>query len=411
MSDFGRLVRDHRKRNALTQDEAAARVKVSRVTFTQWESGRHLPTEHRVHELDQLLEADGVLITTAEQIRAGASRRPVEAASGPVAPGRPLRQVLLDVRGALLDQLPPQDEGRTGWRHNLVASTEPEPISVLSTMYGLKTLAMLNVVDACRHAVARYVMNQAFRDGGGRLKGWTASSQHEPRLETTGSAFDALLLAGVEVSVDDILRVTRELLDETARQRPAALCIGLEPLLRVAPDSPIAEELVRLLLDNRMEFPEFGGARLWPEKRLSREQPMVDASIAHTARAIAVLRQAPPELVGDSVSVAESWLAGQTNLDGVSERIRRRLPDGVTEDLAMHHFTAAQVVRALAGAESPDHVAMDRALLVVWERFDTARHMWAWGNGDAPVWMLADGVAAVREAAQARYLVPVERGI
>src|SRR3954453_18485852 len=66
---FGALLRDLRERRALTQADIAAKVGVSRATFTQWETGRHLPISQRLHELDRLLDADGELVAAAEQLR------------------------------------------------------------------------------------------------------------------------------------------------------------------------------------------------------------------------------------------------------------------------------------------------------------------------------------------------------
>jgi hypothetical protein len=97
--------------------------------------------------------------------------------------------------------------------------------------------------------------------------------------------------------------------------------------------------------------------------------------------------------------VAEAWLAEQTNLGGVTEIVKRTSDDGAREDLAFHHFTPALVVQALARAERPDLRALNRALRLVWERYDPRLHLWAWGNGDVPVWMLVDAISALQAAA------------
>lgn len=398
LTRFGDVLRRHREGRALTQDRAAAGMNVSRATFTQWELGKHLPAEQRVLQLDLMLEAGGELVAAAAEVRsAGPRTRPVDISGGT----RSLMRVLQETRQAFLKQIYRDSEGRPlGWRHNLVES--PERATMVSTIYGLKVLALLGGPDAGTAPVVERVMRAGLAEG--RITGWAASTQFAPRLEATGAAFDALLRAGVLLDVDEIIRVIDDLLDDTARERPLILAMGLEPLLRIAPDSLLAADMVRALLDSRRDF---GGVLLWPEKSLHRDQPLVGASVAHTARAITILRDAPGELVGDAVVVAEEWLARQSNIDGVTEIIRRSFSEGSREEITLHHFTSAWVVRALAGAAVPDRTAITRALEVVWKRYDPQHHLWAWGNGDVPVWMLADALAAVQEAAFALSATPI----
>ncbi len=194
--------------------------------------------------------------------------------------------------------------------------------------------------------------------------------------------------------------------DEIARERPFILTLALRPLMRIAPEAPLTQRIVRLLLDLRRDF---DGVGLWTEKALPGEQPMVEPSVAHTAYAVSALRLAEAELVADAIAPAEKWLATPLNLGGVTEIVRRTRPDGDPEELAFHHFTAALVVRALAGAERPDRPAIERALQVVWERYDYTRHLFTWGNGDTPVWLLQEAVEAVQDAAFALFTAPADR--
>lgn len=393
--EFARLLKDRRERSGLTQSTAASRLGVKRATFTQWESARHLPAMARVHELDRLLNADGDLVAAAERAR-GEPRLQAVASETATAPdaARSLLQVFKDTRKAFLAQLCEDRRGRPGWRHNLVPSDESP--STLSTAYGLGVLAMLGGPDANTPAVVDNVLERAYRDDGGRLVGWKARTQHGPRLETTSTAIDALQRAGVPIAVDDVLRMVRNLLDESARERPFVLTTALRPVLRVAPDSTLARELVGALLDARIDI---DGMRLWPEKRLGRQQLLLDPSVVHTARAVTVLRDAPGELVGEAVEVAEQWLAGTENLGGVTEIIRRREGPEGREEFTLDHFTSAWVARALAGSAHPDRRRITHVLKFVWERYDPQHHFWAWGNGDVPVWMLGDAVAALQETA------------
>jgi transcriptional regulator with XRE-family HTH domain len=383
----------------MTQAEAAEKVGVSRVTFGQWESGKYLPQPQRLHELDELLAAAGGLIAIADEVRPAPHAR-ADASEPATGGGGSLLRILADIRRAFLDQLDMAGPSRLGWRHNLVPSDERP--STISTAYGLKVLAMLGGPDARTPAVVKSVLEHAVRTDG-RLVGWRARVQSEPRLETTAPALDALLHAGVPIAVDDVLRVVRDLLDDTALQRPFILTTALEPVLRVAPDSPLAAELVQRLLDTRLEI---DGHRLWPEKLLRRDQPLLAPSVAHTARAVTVLRNAPQQLLGDAVTAAEQWLAGVEDINGVSEIIRRDLSPDRREELTIHHFTSAWVVRGLASGADPDRARINRALDFVWRRYDPNVHFWAWDNGDVPVWMLADAVAALQESAFALHPGP-----
>jgi transcriptional regulator with XRE-family HTH domain len=399
---FGETLRRFREMRTMTQAALAARVGVSRATFTQWESGRHMPLGQRVRELDKLLGANGGLIAAAEQVRPG-QRAPIPHVPVPAGAGRrSVLQVLKDTRRAFLDQLQYDDSGPVGWPRNLVQSDDGP--SVLSTVYGLKVLALLGGPDARTPAVVEHVLRSAVRSDDGRLVGWLARVQVQPRLETTGAALDGLLHAGVAIPVDDVVRMLRGLADDTTRQRPFILATALEPLLRVAPDSDLAADLVQALLDSRIDFE---GVLLWPEKRLHRDQPLLAASVAHTARALTVLRNAPSELLGDAVTSAEQWIANVDNVNGVSEVIRRGLGQDRREELTINHFTSAWVVRALAGMPAPDPRRIRFALDHVWERYHAPSHFWAWGNGDVPVWMLGDAVAAVQDAALALSSGPV----
>jgi DNA-binding XRE family transcriptional regulator len=406
-TSFGELLRTYRQRAGKTQSEAAHLVGVSRATFAQWETNRHLPSEENVHELDRHLSAGGALAEAAEQARPGPARlRPLERIEpAPPIGSRSVIQVLRDARLALLEQLCQDKQGRpTGWRHNLVPSDEPP--SVVSTAYGLKTLAIHGGPDHRTAAAVSWVFDKAVVEDGRRI-GWRSRQQVAPRMEITGSVLDALLRAGVEVPADEVVRMLDRLVDETTLARPTILSTTLEPLLRVAPEAELTTRLIRALLDCRVDF---NGTLLWPEKRLHRDQPMLTASVAHTAHAVAVLRAAPDNLVKDALAMAEQWISEADDLNGVTEIIRRDLDADRREELTLHRFTSTWVARALAGAGVPDQRRIEHALGYVWERYDPGLNLWAWGNGDVPVWMLADAVAALHDAALALHTGPAPTG-
>jgi transcriptional regulator with XRE-family HTH domain len=400
VENFGDLLRQHREQRGLTQEAAAALVGVSRATFTQWETRKHLPSVGRTNELDQALRAGGALAAALQAARAPRGRTTEQRVVKPSGPT--LLQVTRNARRVLREQLCFDEDGRAvGWRHNLVPSQEPP--STLSTIFGIGALARVGGPDQNTPAIVDRIVRMGV-EGDGTITGWRFSVQDGPRLEATAPAIDFLLRAGVPLDVSRILYVLGDQLqDATARERPFILTMALEPLLRVAPDADLTRRVVGLLLDVRQEF---DGVLLWTEKTVERDQPMVEPSVAHTARAVSVLREAEPDLVGDAVTSAEEWLSTRTNLGGVTEIVRRTLPGGHREELAFHHFTAALVARALSGAERPDRAAIERALSVVWERYDPSLHLWTWSNGDTPVWLLEEAVEAVQDAALALTTAP-----
>ena len=273
----------------------------------------------------------------------------------------------------------------------------------MSTAEGLRVLAIHGGPDSRTPAVVRWVLDRAVVEDGRRI-GWRARAQVAPRMEITAEVIDSLLRAGVALAVDDIVGMLGELVDETTLARPTILSTALGPLLRVAPDAELTTRLIRALLDCRVDF---AGTLLWPEKRLHRDQPLLTPSVPHTAHAVAVLRAAPGDLVGDAVAAAEQWVTGADDLNGVTEIIRRDLDvERFQESLPLHRFTSTWVVRALAGAATADRRRIEHALGHVWGRYEPDLHLWAWGNGDAPVWMLADAVAALHDAALALHTAP-----
>jgi hypothetical protein len=110
------------------------------------------------------------------------------------------------------------------------------------------------------------------------------------------------------------------------------------------------------------------------------------------------------------LAMAEQWISEADDLNGVTEIIRRDLDADRREELTLHRFTSTWVARALAGAGVPDQRRIEHALGYVWERYDPGLNLWAWGNGDVPVWMLADAVAALHDAALALHTGPAPTG-
>jgi hypothetical protein len=193
----------------------------------------------------------------------------------------------------------------------------------------------------------------------------------------------------------------------------------LETVLDLRPDSPLATDLIRSLLDARhVHDPD--GRQLWSQKA-EPELVSPDPSVAHTARAVCVLARAQTMgMVGetlagevqDAVAIALDWLLSRSgsDLDNTSENVERTV-DGRTEVLYLRHFTPSWVLRAvLLAGERPTHPTALDALDHMWRYYSDGHSLWRWETGDLPVWMTFDAVAALRLAALASFTPSTARG-
>ncbi len=112
---------------------------------------------------------------------------------------------------------------------------------------------------------------------------------------------------GADLDVNEAITGLRDLLDDTARTRPVILTTALDAVLRLAPDSDLVTMLVDALLGLRIDFE--GGASLWPEKVVERWQPKLQASVAHTARAINACGTRPVMHAGRPSWPEKEWIA------------------------------------------------------------------------------------------------------
>jgi hypothetical protein len=146
----------------------------------------------------------------------------------------------------------------------------------------------------------------------------------------------------------------------------------------------------------------YGSLLLWPEKA----EPLLVSpapSVAHTARAVRVLANAqeirPSSQIREALEQAVAWLSEEPDLHNAYEVIERPVK-GDLEAVYIRHFTAAWVVKALVSASVPAaHPAVSSAAAQVWKSYggDTPA-LWAWDNGDLPIWMTMDAVEALRLA-------------
>ncbi len=390
---FGDELRARREQRNLTQADVAARLGVKRETISHWESGRHLPARKRLEALDAVLAGDDPLQELAEHER--------EAPAPPPRPTESLLSVFRRVQAALERHLQRDSAGRPlGWCHNLQSSRAPTPVS---TAHGIRALLLIDETSTTKLGqLGDRLRDMAKPDGG-----WATSDQMLSRPEAMALVIDALVRIDPKADVAAHLELLERRLDDEAWARPMILAGVLQTLLDLRPDAPLTDKVMRALLDSRQaEGPR--GARLWSQKI---EEGLADPrpSTVHCARAVEVLGRARhmgvivPELADeadDALGTVVGWLRAQRSFEPTSEYINR--PGSQGDNLYFRHFTSAWVVRALLlNHTPPDDPALVAALRQVWHEFNTKRALWRWSNGDLPIWMTFDGIAALRLAALA----------
>ena len=254
--------------------------------------------------------------------------------------------------------------------------------------------------------MVRWVLDRAVVEDGRRI-GWRARAQVAPRMEITAEVIDSLLRAGVALAVDDIVRMLGELVDETTAVGASYFGVRLSGLCsasRRMRSSP--QRLIRALLDGRVDF---AGTLLWPKKRLHRDEPLLTPSVPHTAHAVAVLRAAPGDLVGDAVAAAEQWVTGADDLNGVTEIIRRDLDVELFLGQPGCPCTASRPRGLSAPSPAPPRptgAGSRRARPRLGALRPRSSPPGLGKRLTAPVWMLADAVAALHDAALALHTAP-----
>lgn len=394
-TQFGDELRRLRRRKRETQAKTSDAVNVSRGTLAQWETGRHLPSSDHARLLDLHLGSGSHLFDLAEQARLPLRPRASSAVDVPAVFGTStVLQVFRAVGRGLVEHLIVDDQGKpTGWRHNLQQSQQQ---TALSTAYGIKAMLVVGEPHVDLHALETSLRSMREPHGG-----WFSRSQGQPRPEVTATVLDALFRIGTPIPVEEALGLLESLLDDFSRTRPFILSSVLQTVVRLRPDSPLTHMLIDSLLAARQDF---NGVLLWPEKV---EAGLVkpDASLIHTARAVTAL-QAALEVhhradLHDAVGTALDWIVNRPgDDDGVTEQLTHPNKSGQSQ-LAIRHFTSAWVAQALAQSTSAPADRTRRALRTLFERYVPETGLWAWGNGDLPIWMTHDAVAALRCASLA----------
>ena len=107
----------------------------------------------------------------------------------------------------------------------------------------------------------------------------------------------------------------------------------------------------------------------------------------------------PADPVREALEQAVAWLIEQPDLHNAYEVVERELHDR-PEVVHVRHFTAAWMVKALVSAGVPtSHPTVSNAVAQIWDSYDgTTAALWAWENGDQPIWMTFDAIDALRLA-------------
>lgn len=375
-ASLGAELRRLRGAAGLSQRDVATELGVQRPTLSQWESDKHKPSVEHLSKLDELYGANGDLAGYRE----------------PVSERLSYAELSRRVADSLIAHLERDRDGSPlGWSHDL-AGRGPTP---LSTAFVLRTLQMLDHtarVDV--HAIAGRLA-QRHEDGGwSNRPGWVKPEAHAVVLT-------AMAGLGQVADVDSELSRLEDSLDDFATSRPYIIATALECVLAIRPESTMADRLTAALLAARTDFRDEG--RLWAmdaSANLGRVQP----SLAHTARAITVLKQVHGDThraeVDKAVEAALAWViendgAGADN--GVTE-ILRSVPGDRSADVPVNHFTASWTLRALAGIGNVPPRRRQAALDELWRCYVPEEGLWAWMSvGSLPSWMTYHAVAALQD--------------
>jgi|SRR5271165_1795931 len=387
-----RTLRTRRK----TVEQAAAKLGVPPTEVARWAAGEDLPSGPQARSLDEYLTARGAIMNLAAELRSRPDRPAPRLVPVPLpSPSAPtLLQTFQNVASALRDCLTKDADGRpTGWPGDL--RQLPGKATPASTAYGIKTMLLLeDGLAADLIPVAESLRKMAVPAGG-----YAAHAQSKARPEATAAVLNALRRIAVTDGFDDHIAQMERDLGDFEKYRPFILTTMLETCLLLKPGTKLVEILVDSLLAARRPY---GDLLLWPEKA---EPLLIDPnpSVAHTARAVAVLASVqairPMSLVQEAMEQAMAWLIEQRDLHNAYE-VTERTVEGKPELVHVRHFTAAWVVKALVSAGAPAaHPAVSHAVAGIWSSYggDTAA-LWAWDNGDLPIWMTFDAIDALRLA-------------
>ena len=390
-TELTKTLRTRRK----TIEQAAAQLGVPASEVARWAAGKDLPSGPQARSLDEYLTARGAILNLADELRSRPDRPGPRLVPVPLpSPSAPtLLQTFQNVARALRDCLITDADGRpTGWPGDL--RERPGKATPASTAYGIKTMLLLeDGLAADLIPVAESLRKMAVPAGG-----YAGHAQSRARPEATAAVLNALRRIAATDGFDDHIAQMERDLGDFEKYRPFILTTMLETSLLLKPGTELVKTLVDSLLAARRPY---GDLLLWPEKA---EPLLIDPnpSVAHTARAVGVLASVQAirlsSRVQEAIEQAVAWLIEQRDLHNAYE-VTERLVDGTPEPVYVRHFTAAWVVKALVSAGVPAaHQAVRSAVARIWDSYGDTAALWAWDNGDLPIWMTFDAIEALRLA-------------
>jgi hypothetical protein len=393
---FGAELANTLRTRGRTIEQAAAKLGVPPAEVARWAAGENLPSVPQARSLDRYLTARGAIQNFAAEVRSRPDRPGPRLVPVPVpSPSAPtLLQTFQNVALALRGGLARDAGGRpTGWPPDL--RVLPGEATAASTAYGIKTMLLLEDGLAADLIPVTESLAKMARPHGG----FAGHEQSEPRPESTAAVLSALRRIAAADDFGTHMAQMERGLGHFEKYRPFILTTMLETSLLIEPGTSLVEALADSLLAARRPY---GDVLLWPEKA----EPLLITpapSVAHTARAVRVLASVqairPSSQIQEALEQAVAWLIEQRDLHNAYEVTERPVKGGL-ELVHIRHFTAAWVVKALVSAGVPTaHPAVSNAVARIWDSYggDTAA-LWAWDNGDLPIWMTFDAIEALRLA-------------
>ena len=393
---FGSELTNTLRTRAKTIEQAARALTVPPAAVGRWAAGQELPSEPQSRALDEYLTARGAIQNLVIELRPKPDR--LGPRLGPVplpSPSAPtLLQTFQNVGKALRACLIRDPDGKpVGWPRDLrELSGNATPTS---TAYGIKTLLLVleDGLTTDLTQLAESLQKMALPKGG-----YKGLEQSGPRPEVTAAVLNALRRIAATEDFDTHIALMESGLGDFEKCRPFILTTMLETSLLLEPGTKLMEILIDSLLAARRPY---GDQLLWPEKA---EPLLIEPapSVAHTARAVRVLANVqairPASQVQEALEQAVAWLIEQHELHNAYEVIERPVGGGL-EPVHIRHFTAALVVKALVSAGVPAaHPSVSNAVAQIWKSYSDTAALWAWDNGDLPIWMTMDAVEALRLA-------------
>jgi hypothetical protein len=304
-----------------------------------------------------------------------------------------------------------------GWPHFVEEAEAGVRPTAIGTAYGLKSCLTADPADLRSKAtgpLAETLWRLQLDD-----KGWAARTQSGvARPEVTALVLGVLSGVGgrperLAEAVEAFERSLTADLDPVGMSRTYVVSAVLGGLVRAAPASTRLPQLCRLLLSGTTRDPDHDNLLCWADQLSDGKRPGLVPSIPHTARAIVALSRTAR--VDGSDRQAEStldeairWLIKRNEMPRQTEQIRRTLSEQRNESLTVRHFTAAWVVNAMLCPEAAGAAGRDELLGNAIRQVRSARsnEVWEWDNGEHPLWMTYQGLAALHRYALKTTMCP-----